>query len=241
MHISTLNQKIGFCRICGLKASGISFDVWVKETFTNFDNLKQGDVICKNCLFKFDEHSKMLAKKVGKEKPQRMRNYSHFIVNGEWIPLGKDKKSRMADLLLSCDPKLAVISESGQKHLWFRAKPGMWQFEEQSIIPDKELLRWLLIRIEKLMQTFSKTEIKSGRYNQKRILDFGLQFWAHIENEIKQHRGSQYFELALFLGQSDGQFGKHCSESARSDKNEAETNKDTERFTGSKVLSFDFY
>lgn len=223
-------RHFGFCRICGLKSNGMSFGDWVKDTFTNFDNLKQGDIICEQCLFKFDERSEILAKKVGKEKSQRMRNYSHFILDGEWIPLGKDKKSQMADLLLNHNPTTVVISESGQKHLWFRARPGMWQFEETSIVPNKKMLRYLLVRIERLLDVFSKTEIERGHYKHRRIFNFGFDRWQYIESEIRQHRGSQYFELALFLGQKAEK---------RTDENKY--TKNSEKSQGSKVLSLNLY
>jgi hypothetical protein len=72
-----------------------SFDDWVKESFTDWDKLLPGDSICSDCLFWFDESSETLMQRVGKDRPQKMRNYSHFIVNGDWIPCSKADKARV--------------------------------------------------------------------------------------------------------------------------------------------------
>jgi hypothetical protein len=132
--------------------------------------------------------------------PQRMRNYSHFVVGGEWMPLGKGDKSRMAELLTQ-GPELAVIALSGQKHLIFRAQPGWWQVEEQSVLPFPDKLRELLGITEALYAGFSKAEIESGDYKQYRIRKFGLSTWWALESQIKPERGGLPFQLALFLAQ----------------------------------------
>jgi hypothetical protein len=83
------------CRVCGQNKDGIDFNRWVKQNFTNYDLLVgDGDVICNECLFWFDQNSEELQKRVGKDKPQRMQNYSHFILGGKWIPVGKGDKDK---------------------------------------------------------------------------------------------------------------------------------------------------
>jgi hypothetical protein len=197
------------CRFCGNNSVGISFTDWVKPTFTDHDKLLPGDSICDECLFWFDERSKDLAEIVGKEKPQRMRNYSHFIVGGEWTPLSKGNKPKMTDLLLRQPfPELAAIAQSGQKHIIFRAMrnpPGSasgWvQFEEQSLFVYPLELKTMLDTIESLYSEFSKGEIGTGQYKGYHVVKFGFQKWDKLEREIKQARGSLLFELALFLAQ----------------------------------------
>jgi len=132
--------------------------------------------------------------------PQRMRNYSHFVVNGEWVPLGKGDKARMRELLMQ-NPDLAIIATSGQKHLIFRAQPGWWQIEEQSVQPFPETLERLLEPVEALYTAFSKSEIETGNYAGHRILKFGLSEWQGLEAQIVRWRGSIQLELALFLAQ----------------------------------------
>lgn len=197
------------CRICGIEGDGVPFNEWVKPTFTDHDKLHDGDVICDACLFWFGERSEELARRVGKEKPQRMRNYSHFVIGGKWTPLSKGNKNQMKSLLLGEHfPELAAIAESGQKHIVFRAtrnppgsKAGWVQFEEQALFVHPHKLRDLLGIIEALYATFSKEEIGTGRYRQYRIRKFGLANWQALELQVKPIRGSLLFKLALFLAQ----------------------------------------
>lgn len=199
----------GKCRFCGQASEGVAFEKWVKPKFTDFDKLQGGEIACNACLFFFDEASVELAERMGKEKPQRMRNYSHFIVNGEWTPLSKGNKARMRELLLGdVFPELAAIADSGQKHIVFRAtrnpaggKAGWVQFEEQRLYLIPNDLRDLLAQVEELYTEFSKDEIESGDYAGHRILKFGMDRWLELENKIKAMRGKPIFSLALFLAQ----------------------------------------
>lgn len=200
---------MNICRICGRERGGIAFDGWVRRTFMDWDKLQPGNIICDDCLFWFDESSEELAELVGKEKPQRMRNYSHFIVNGTWIPLSKGDKVRMRDILLNSPfPELAVVASSGQKHIAFRAThnpagstAGWVQFEEQSLWIEPADLAHLLDLVEALYLGFSKTEIESGDYKQHRINKFGIEAWYNLEAQIAKERGGLLFALALFLAQ----------------------------------------
>lgn len=199
----------GICRFCGADSAGITFNTWVKPTFTDWDKLLPGQIACASCLFWFDEASAELAAATGKDKPQRMRNYSHFIVNGRWIPLSKGSKAQMMALL--CDtpfPELAAIADSGQKHIVFRATRnaqggavGWVQFEEQRLWVDPPVFRTLVEQVEALYVTFSKTEIETGHYLPQRILKFGMEAWYAQEQQIKVWRGKPLFALALFLAQ----------------------------------------
>lgn len=136
--------------------------------------------------------------------PQRMRNYSHFIKDGEWIVLGKDKKKQMADILFNRSPDYSVISVGGQKHILFRARPGFWQFEETSVRPS-DMAKKLYSTIVPMLAVFSKSEIESRQYNQKRISDYGLFKWNKAEQFIKRHRGGIYFKIAIFLSTKQGE------------------------------------
>jgi len=196
------------CRFCGSVAEN-SFNDWVKPTFTDHDKLLDGNGVCHDCLFWFDERSEKLAALVGKDKPQRMRNYSHFVVGGKWTPLSKGSKQHMQDILLSeTFPELAAIAESGQKHIVFRAQrnpPGVtcgWvQFEEQALFVRSQELKSLLDLTEALYVHFSKGEIETGNYKSYRIMQFGVDAWQELESQVKSHRNSLLFKLALFLAQ----------------------------------------
>lgn len=195
----------GTCRVCGRRDIGLQFDRWVRPTFTDWDKLQPGNILCHACQFAFCEQSELLAARVGKDKPQRMRNYSHFVVNGEWIPLSKADKSQMAQILLDKSSEVAVIAQSGQKHIIFRAIPGVLQFEEQQI-PDWHGFASLLMTVETLYSGgFSKGEIEMGNYAQHRIRKFGLESWYKLEAKLKAVRQTALFELTLFLAQKKGE------------------------------------
>jgi hypothetical protein len=136
-----------------------------------------------------------------------MRNYSHFIVKGEWIVLSKAQKVKIAETLFS-NPDVAVIAATGQKHIIFRARPGHWQFEEQTIVPDRIRLVACLSPIQGLYDGgFSKGQIQSGRYDQRSIMEFGPGEWHRVETRLRSLRGTKIFSLALFLAQKGAQDG----------------------------------
>lgn len=213
-----VGSESGVCRTCGDAGLGILFDDWVKDTFTNFGELVPGDILCHACQFAFDEHSTLLAARVVKDKPQRMRNYSHFVVSREWIPFSKGNKAGMRDILLNLSPDLAVIAVSGQKHILFRAQAGWWQIEEQAMLPDCVSLQGALDTIEALYAGFSKSEIEGGEYRQDRILEFGIGKWRALEARAGALRGSAMFSLALFLAQRGEQDGDIERTDGRLDK-----------------------
>jgi len=196
-------DDLGRCRVCGIEGNGAIFEQWVRPTFTDFDKLQSGSIICSACQFCFAEQSKLLAAEVGKEKPQRMRNYSHFVVDKEWLPLSKARKRDMIYILLYRKPEVAIIAQSGQKHIIFRAVPGIVQFEEQQI-PDLRGMGPLFAAIETLYSVFSKSEIESGDYSHHHILNFGLSFWHELESTVAPVRQTALFALALFLAQREG-------------------------------------
>ena len=193
----------GTCRTCGRESIGLLFTEWVRKTFMDFDKLVPGMLICHACQFAFAERSERLAQIVGKEKPQRMRNYSHFVVDDSWIPLSKGDKLAMQAILLDKKWSIAVIAQSGQKHILFRATPGILQFEEQRITTlDK--LPWLLQTVEHLYRGgFSKTEIETGQYAQHRVMKFGIPNWTKAETELRPYRQTAQFSLVVFLAQKE--------------------------------------
>ncbi len=199
----------GVCVACGKHTSGALWSAYVRPTFMDFDKLSAGTILCQACQFAFDEQSDVLALRAGKDKPQRMRNYSHIVTNGQWFPLGKDQKQQMCDLLLDSAWTVAVIAVSGQKHLLFRARPGLVQFEEQ-VIGNIGGLRAMLPVLADGLAVFSKTEIESGDYRPDRIARFGLAEWRAFEERARLWRGGLLFALGLFLAQRkecDGQGG----------------------------------
>ncbi|HEX7313275.1 MAG TPA: hypothetical protein VF297_05115 [Pyrinomonadaceae bacterium] len=192
----------GLCRTCGAEGVGVLFTDWVKEGFTNHDQLRAGSIVCRACLFCFEDKSELLMLKTNRPTRQKMRTYSHFVAGGEWYALTKADKKRMRELLAR-GPEVAVIAESGQKHLVFRARVGWWQFEELSMLPDWPRVESLLGPVEELLTGFSKTEIESGNYIGHRVVKFGLERWRELSEPLRAVRLSAYFQLAIFLAQKD--------------------------------------
>lgn len=205
----TLQKISNNCWLCGESIkSGIDRDLVIADTFVDRDKCKNpaGKFICSGCAFCFSE--KLILPEY--QKPQKFRTFSHFVVMGKWYYFTKAQKDEMRRILF--DPPagewLAVISDSGKKHLAFRApvnygKHGcLVQFEENRIAYEPKLLPSYCQTIETLMQAgFSKSEIETGNYNQSKILKSGLPFWKARENLIRKWRGSLSFKLALFLTQ----------------------------------------
>lgn len=190
------------CALCGESGTGILFKDWVKNTFMDFDKLKSGTIICHACQFCASDSSILLRDKLHRDKPQRMRNYSHLVVHGSWSAYHKGQKLEILDALRSV-PAIACIALSGQKHILFRARPGWWQIEEQSVVPFPALLDQLLTHVQSLASGFSKTEVESGNYRQHRIQKYGLAAWKHDEDQIRPYRNSLPLQLAVWLAQKE--------------------------------------
>jgi len=203
-HIRQAGDDV--CVACGLTGRGESFRDWVRGTFVDFDKLRPGEIVCDACEFCFTDRNPDLTRITGKDKPQRMRNYSHFVTGGCWSPVSQGDKPRMIALLTE-SPEVAVIADSGQKHIIFRARPGWWQFEELAIRPNEDALLELIGDMRLLLVAFSKAEIKTARYAAHRITQFGFAYWRTIESRLKQRRGGAIFELALFLAQKEANDG----------------------------------
>lgn len=189
----------GSCRLCSLDGVGLPASAWLKDTFTDHDKLWPGEIVCHACLFACEEQSVLLQERVGKDKPQRMRNYSHFVIGGRWQPLSKGDKRGMLDILLR-EPDFACIAESGQKHILFRTRPGWWQFEEQPLMPCPEQLAEILSVASQLYEAgASKADIESGRYSQFALSKVGVALFKECEPQLRQWRGGLPFKFALFL------------------------------------------
>lgn len=188
----------GVCRFLGDERVGLPFSEWVKDTFTDYPALKPGTIVSNEALFTFQEQSEILQTITGKDKPQRFRTYSHFVVGGVWHVLSKADKAQMLPLLFR-EPDVCVIAESGQKHLVFKHKTGTWQLEETAIRPDAEAFSALHSDVYALAEGFSVSEIQSGQYAGHRIMKFGGAEWKELETRINKRRGSALFDLALFF------------------------------------------
>jgi len=208
------HRSFGRCWLCGGAAyAPVKTEKWVRPTFTNFDTAR-GDWeagVCEACVWCTRFKSAELAEMLGREKPQNMTTYSHIVARGEWHTLHKGQKSEIRALLLADGglPELAVIAESGQKHIIHLAqlndvgqRAGFVQLEQDTLHIAQDELAWLLERVECLYHArFSKTSIQSGEYTF--YPDSDLEVWREVEDEIRPYRGSGVFDLACWLAQKE--------------------------------------
>ena len=189
----------GICRITGIQTTGLPFDKWVKNTFTDHAFLKPGSIISNEALFCFEEKSTLIQALKNKEKPQRFRTYSHVVHRDKWHVCTKADKRLIYDLITD-GASLVCLSDSGQKHLLFKHRPGMWQLEDSFIIPDIEYFKWLHEQMCTLLDAgFSQTEVITGHYLQYRIMQATVSVWKTLEDKIKPCRGTSLFNLAAWL------------------------------------------
>lgn len=201
-HPVTYGNVPGTCRITGKKSTGLSFCKWVKLTFTDFSYLHPGDIVSNAALFCFDEKSELMQRMTERDKPQKFRTYSHFVTaSGEWRIFTKANKVEMFSLLTAKNaPRIAVMSDSGQKHLVFKHRIGMWQLEENNIQPDIDLLSRIHGDMQELLLLgFSQKEVVSGNYAYHRIAKAGTLKWKGLESRISPHRGTGIFDVSAWL------------------------------------------
>lgn len=206
-EIGANNKVYGFergvCRITGKESTGILFEKWVKNTFNDHDYLFPGNIISTEAMFCFDESSEIIQKKTGRDKPQRFRTYSHIIKDGEWYCVTKANKRLILELIIE-GAEMVCLTETGQKHVLFKHKTGVWQLDELHIKPNIELLGLLHYHMCKLLSfQFSQAEIITGNYKSNRILKAGLKNWQEHENIIKEHRSSGMFDFTSFMLYTD--------------------------------------
>lgn len=198
----------GNCFVCKqFILSGIPIKKALRDCFAGLDSIgdAKGVGYCAACAFTF------LEKVVINGDIKRFRTHSHLVANGKWMPCTKAQKPLMREFLLSDHngPWLAVLAESGQKFLAWRAPvnfgngPFKVRLEEQNIETNKEELTFLIDLITTLLTAgFSKSAIQSGVYNQNTIKK-NYDLYTQAEPQLKEFRGQSVLDLALYLSQKE--------------------------------------
>jgi len=194
------DQTPGVCRITGKTSMGQDFKKWVRDTFTDHGSLKPGTIISNEAMFCFDESSAIVQAMAGKEKAQRFRTYSHLIdSDGNWHCCTKADKKRLFEMITE-GATLVCLTDSGQKHLLFKHKPGIWQLDDQFVFPDIKRLQFLHEKMMYLLSIgFTQAEIITGKYLQYRIQQVGIESWKPCEDLLKKHRGTKFFNFTAWL------------------------------------------
>lgn len=202
----------GPCWLCGLPLpdAGVPTKDAIKPTFMDHDKARcpASRHLCPGCAWSFSEAVPM----AGRDKPQRLRNYSHIVQNGVWQCLSKAQKAEMRAALCQppAGPWLGVIAVSGQKHIIFRAPVAegrdnaVIQVEEARVAYAPDDLAALATAVTTLLNLdFSKAEIADGHYLTHRIARAGLAVWREHEERIRPRRGTALLDLAVFLAQKE--------------------------------------
>lgn len=202
------------CWLCGGGGAEIPKYEFVKDTFTDHDKAKSpaSEFVCAACVWCAAESNEILTARLNAVKPQKIRGYSHIVKNGVWHVFSKSHKSEMRRIICekTDDEWLAVIADSGQKHLVFRsqisiANTALVQFELQKVQFDISELDTLVSEIETAMQFgISKNAIERGEYvDIKTAFAFGVENIKKLERVVKPKRGTGLLALALWLSQKD--------------------------------------
>jgi len=200
------------CWLCGGNGAGGPLREFVKDTFTDHDKAKcpTSKFVCIACAWCAAEENEELTRKLNADRPQKIRGYSHFVIDGQWHVFTKSHKREMRQLL--CAPPngdwLAVVADSGQKHLVFRSpisigSNAVVQFELKQVRYEPPALNALVAKIESAMQCgFSKTSIEMGVYNDPATIQaFGVDKFLNFEELVKPQRGTGIMSIALWLSQ----------------------------------------
>jgi hypothetical protein len=92
------------------------------------------------------------------------------------------------------------LTDSGQKHIFFKNRPGFWQLDDMHVaedLPDFERLHGLMMQM--LALGFGQEQVKSGKYSQAQILKAGIDAWQEIESKLAVRRGEPMFDFAAWL------------------------------------------
>ena len=196
----SIGTKPGVCRITGEPGKGMAFEKWVADTFNDRAYLRPGDIISNEAAFTFDEKSELLQKMTGRDKLQRFRTYSHILeADGTWHVLTKADKQKIVSILQR-SPKIVCLTDTGQKHIFFKHRPGFWQLDEMFVPPSLPVFNALHGDMMQMLSLgFTQAEVMSGNYSHHRILKCGLATWEALEKKLKPLRGEPIFAFAAWL------------------------------------------
>jgi hypothetical protein len=88
--------QAGVCRLCGTEGVGVPFGAWAKETFTDGDKLRPGEIVCHACQFCAAEAVEELTRRVGQWWPDAR---AALAVNQDRIEAWRRKKRTPPDAM----------------------------------------------------------------------------------------------------------------------------------------------
>ncbi len=184
------------CWLCGGETGGRGMPTKkaIKSTFTDHPYARGhgSNSVCPGCAFCLSAHP--------------LRNYSILATTDR---LQHPSRAEWRDILTGPpEPPFAMcLAVSGQKHLFFKAPVNLDKrcftvlLEEREIFVIPDRLGQVVGVVEALYAYFTKEEIRTGRYGQRRIRECGIGRWEQMEAGISEWRGRPLFDLALFVAQ----------------------------------------
>jgi len=189
----------GHCFLCGEPMThGIKLKKIFSNVFTDWNIAKcRGEThVCPACCFSI----------LTTKERYGLRTFSN-VANEErlWLP----NRVEMREFLLQPpDPPFVInLAVSQKKHIAFKGEVNysrdifIVMYEEMPVLIVRKEFARLLELVEHFLYGFTKTEITTGEYNQKRILNFGIEAWEHFEERVKTYRGNPILDVVMFIAQ----------------------------------------
>jgi len=210
----------GHCWLCGGDVvNGHKLRDIVPETLTNHNQASSpsSGYVCAECAAmtskesweEYVDNNQEMGLKKGYAVSWRC--YSHAAWDGHHeCP----KRDRWRELLESPPdpPFVFCIAISSQKQILFRSKISFStdvfyvQFEDETLLISRRAFLSVIYVFEELYSGgFSKDSIKTGSYNSKRVMKFGIKKWRSLDDKIATFRSSNINEIKLahFCAQKD--------------------------------------
>lgn len=189
----------GYCYLCGEPTKhGMKLKKIFSNVFTdwNVGKCRTSTHVCLACCFTI------------LTSPERhaLRTFSN-VANRERLYLPNRVEMREFLLHPPKPPFVINMAVSQKKHIAFKGEVNYSRdiftvmYEEMPVLVDRKEFTRLLELVEHFLYGFTKTEITTGEYNQKRILDFGIDEWQAFEDRIKKYRGSPILDVVMFVAQ----------------------------------------
>lgn len=199
----------GMCYLCGEQMThGLPIKKAFSNVYTdwNIGKHRTGTHVCEACCFAL----------LTTKQRYGIRMYS-FVANESGLQVTNRKELRDVLIEPPNPPFVACLAVSQQKHLITKAEVNYSRdvftvmYEEMPVIIDRQEFTKLLTLVQHYLYGFSKTEIGSGNFNQKRVLDFGIDEWQAFEKRVKVYRGNPLMDVVMFVAQkNESEEELHC-------------------------------
>lgn len=199
MKQKDMEKHIGHCFLCGEPMThGIKLKKVFSNVFTDWNIAKRRDEthVCPACCFSI----------LTTKERYGLRTFSN-VANEEhiWLP----NRVEMRELLLNPpEPPFVInLAVSQKKHIAFKGEVNYSQdvftvmLEEMPVLIVRKEFARLIELVEHFLYGFTKTEITTGEYSQKRILEFGIEAWEAFEERVKPYRGNPLLDVVMFVAQ----------------------------------------